>query len=54
MALNKELILALTCLKEGGVKGVGHKKIFSLANTVENKNLDVHSFDELAAVMLNM
>ena len=54
MALNKELILTLTCLKEAGVKGIGPKKIFSIANTIEDKNLVVDSFEELASVMLNM
>ena len=54
MALNKELILTLTCLKEVGVKGIGPKKIFSIANTIEDKNLVVDSFEELASVMLNM
>lgn len=54
MALNKELILTLACLKEVGVKGVGPKKIFSIANTIEDKDLVVNSFEELATIMLNM
>lgn len=54
MALNKEQILTLTCLKEVGVKGVGPQKIFSVARTIEDKNLDIKSYDELAAVMGSM
>ncbi|MBR5038341.1 MAG: DNA-protecting protein DprA [Prevotella sp.] len=54
MSLNKEQILTLTYLKEVGVKGVGPQKIFSIARTIKDKNLDVKSFDDLAAVMRSM
>ena len=54
MALNKEQILTLTCLKEVGVKGVGPQKIFSIARTIEDKNLDIKSYDDLAEVMGSM
>lgn len=54
MVLNKEQILTLTCLKEVGVKGVGPQKIFSIARTIEDKNLEIKTFEELAAVMSGM
>lgn len=54
MALNKEQILTLTCLKEVGVKGVGPKKIFSIAQTIEDRNLTINGYDDLAAVMSGM
>ncbi len=54
MALNKEQILTLTCLKEVGVKGVGPQKIFSIARTIEDKSLDIKSYDDLAAIMGSM
>jgi len=54
MALNKEQILTLTCLKDVGVKGVGPKKIFSIARNIEDRNMVIGSYDELAAVMSGM
>ena len=54
MALNKEHLLTLTCLKEIGVKGIGPKKIFSIAQTIEDKGLIVNELDELASVMNGM
>lgn len=54
MALSKEMILTLTCLKEVGVKGVGPQKIFSIARTIENKGLEVNSYEELATMMGSM
>ena len=54
MALNKEQILTLTCLKEVGVKGVGPKKIFSIARTIEDRNLTIGCYEDLAAVMSGM
>jgi hypothetical protein len=37
MALSKEQILTLTCLKEVDVKGVGPQKIFAIAKTIEDR-----------------
>lgn len=54
MALNKEQILTLTCLKEVGVKGVGPQKIFAIAKAIEDKNLEVRNYEELSAVMSGM
>ena len=34
MALNKEQILTLTCLKEVDVKGVGPQKIFAIGAAI--------------------
>lgn len=41
MALSKEMILTLTCLKEVGVKGVGPKKIFSIGAIIMDKGLNI-------------
>lgn len=54
MALNKEQILILTCLKEIGVKGIGPQKIFAIANTIEKKKLVVNSIEALATIMSGM
>ena len=54
MALNKELILTLTCLKEVGVKGIGPKKIFSITQAIEDKNLAVNTCEGLATIMFDM
>ena len=43
MALKKELILILTCLKEVDVKGVGPKKILVIGNTIIDKGLCIES-----------
>lgn len=54
MALSKEQILTLTCLKEVGVKGIGPQKIFAIARTIEDKCLTINSFEELAVLMAGM
>ena len=54
MALNKEMILSLTCLKEVGVKGIGPQKIFAIARTIEDKSLDVKNYEDLASIMSSM
>jgi DNA processing protein len=54
MILNKEQLLTLTCLKDVGVKGVGPKKIFSIAKVIEDKSLNIKSYEELADLMANM
>lgn len=54
MALNKEQILSLTCLKEVGVKGVGPQKIILIARNIEDKGLDVKNYEDLAAAMNGM
>lgn len=54
MALSKEMILTLTCLKEVGVKGVGPKKIFSIGTTIEDKGLKVEQVDALLPIMKSM
>lgn len=54
MILDKEQVLTLTCLKEIGVKGVGPKKIFTIAKTIEDRGLVIGNYDELAAVMGGM
>ena len=59
MALSKEMVLTLTCLKEVGVKGVGPKKIFSIGAIIMDKGLNVEHLEELlknaiiARTMLN-
>lgn len=54
MALTKEQILTLTCLKEVGIKGIGPQKIFAIARTIEDKCLTINSFEELAVLMAGM
>lgn len=54
MALTKEQILTLTCLKEVGVKGVGPKKIFAIGAAIDECNLDINSYEELAKMMSGM
>jgi len=54
MALNKEQILTLTCLKDVGVKGIGPQKIFAIARTIEDKNIVIRNYEELLAVMSGM
>ena len=54
MALNKEQILTLTCLKEVGVKGIGTQKIFLIAKAIEDKGLIVNDMVELATLMGSM
>lgn len=54
MALNKEQILTLTCLKEVGIKGIGPQKIFAISNSIVDRGLELKSFEELAGLMKNM
>lgn len=54
MALNKEQILTLTCLKEIGIKGIGPRKIFTIANAIDDLNTVINSYNELAELMSNM
>jgi DNA processing protein len=54
MALNKEQILTLTCLKDVGVKGVGPQKIFAIGTAIEDRNLDIESYEELSKLMASM
>ena len=54
MALSKEQILTLTCLKDVNVKGVGPQKIFTIARTIEDKGLLVTSNEDLANLMSSM
>ena len=54
MALKKELILTLTCLKEVDVKGVGPKKILIIGNTIIDKGLCIESLKDLSVLMKGM
>lgn len=54
MALSKEQILTLTCLKEVGVKGVGPQKIFSIGAAIDDINLEIKSYQDLAELMGGM
>lgn len=54
MALNKEQILTLTCLKEVDIKGVGPQKIFAIGAEIENRNLVIQSYEDLAKLMSGM
>ncbi len=54
MALKKEQILTLLRLKEIGVKGIGPKKIFSIGETIDNRNLEIDSYEDLAELMKEM
>ncbi|MBO7428148.1 MAG: DNA-protecting protein DprA [Paludibacteraceae bacterium] len=54
MALTKEQILTLTCLKEVDVKGVGPQKIFAIGSTIDNLNLDINSYEDLSKLMSGM
>lgn len=54
MALSKEMILTLTCLKEIGVKGVGPKKIFSIGTIIADKDLNIKTIDALLSIMKGM
>ncbi len=51
MALTKEYIFTLTCLKEIGIKGVGPKKVLAIGNTIKDKNLSIESLEDLASLM---
>ena len=54
MALNKEQILTLSCLKEVGVKGVGPQKIFAIGSAIDDRDLDIKSYEDLAKLMSGM
>lgn len=54
MALSKEQILTLTCLKEVGVKGVGTQKVFAIANAISKRGILVNSYEALSEVMSSM
>lgn len=54
MALNKEQILTLSCLKEVGIKGVGPQKIFAIGSAIDDRNLEIKSYEDLAKLMSGM
>ena len=54
MALNKEQVLTLTCLKEVGVKGVGPQKIFAIGAAIDERELEIKSYEELVKLMSGM
>ena len=54
MALSKEQILTLTCLKEVGVKGVGPQKIFAIGAAIDERELEIKSYEDLAKLMSGM
>ena len=54
MALTKEQILTLTCLKEVDVKGVGPQKIFAIGATIDDRGLEIKSYKDLAQLMSGM
>ncbi len=54
MALSKEQILTLTCLKEVGVMGLGPKKILTIGSIVIEKDMSILSYKELADLMQSM
>lgn len=47
MALNKEQILTLTCLKEVGCSGFGYQKVMTLGNHMKDNDLTFDSYEEL-------
>jgi len=54
MALSKEQILTLTCLKEIGIKGVGPQKIFAIGAAIDARELEIKSYEDLAKLMSGM
>ena len=54
MALSKEQILTLTCLKEVGIKGVGPQKIFAIGAAIDDRELEIKSYEDLAKLMSSM
>ena len=54
MALTKEQILTLTCLKEVDVKGVGPQKIFAIGSAISDRKLEIKSNEDLAELMKGM
>lgn len=51
MALNKEQILTLTCLKEVGCSGFGYQKVMTLGNHMQDNDLVVDSYEELYEII---
>ena len=54
MALSKEQILTLTCLKDVSVKGIGPKKILAIGSTIDNRELEIKKYEDLAKLMSGM
>lgn len=54
MILSKEFILALSSLKEVGIKGIGPKKIFAIGKAIEDMNTDINTLEDLIGVMSRM
>lgn len=54
MALTKEQILTLTCLKEVNIKGIGPQKIFAIGAAIDSRNLIINSNEDLAELMSGM
>lgn len=54
MALSKEMILTLTCLKKVGVEGIGPKKIFSIGAIAEDRDVEINQTEDLFAIMKDM
>ena len=54
MELTKEQIFTLCCLKEVNVKGIGPKKIFSLAAIIKDYNYNVNTLEDLFEIMQGM
>ena len=54
MILTKEEILTLTCLKEVGIKGVGPQKIFAIGTAIDDRGLEIESYEDLAQLMSGM
>ena len=54
MALTKEQILTLSCLKDVGVNGIGPKKILAIAGTIKEKGLNINTYEDLALLMKDM
>lgn len=51
MALNKEQILTLTCLKDVGCSGFGYQKVMTLGNHMQDNDLVVGSYEELYEII---
>lgn len=51
MALNKEQILTLTCLKDVGCSGFGYQKVMTLGNHMQDNDLVVDSYEELYEII---
>ncbi len=51
MALNKEQILTLTCLKEVGCSGFGYQKVMTLGNHMQDNDLVVDSYERLYEII---